>query len=147
MGQEDDIPPRVRSLLVLGRIEWRRKARGQARATLREALELATELGHRPLLTKIEQEVTRVGARRSKLTLTATEQRVAQLIVGGATNRDAAEKLFVSSRTIESHVVSIYRKLGVHSRRELIRRIAREPDENLLAPPADRRACTGQRSG
>ena len=137
----------ARSLLVLGRIEWRRKARGQARATLREALELATELGHRPLLTKIEQEVTRVGARRSKLTLTATEQRVAQLIVGGATNRDAAEKLFVSSRTIESHVVSIYRKLGVHSRRELIRRIAREPDENLLAPPADRRACTGQRSG
>jgi hypothetical protein len=41
------------------------------------------------------------------------------LIAGGATNREAAAALFVSVRTVETHVASIYRKLGVRTRAEL----------------------------
>ena len=113
----------ARSLLVLGQIERRRKARKQSRDALRRAQELATEMGHRPLLAEIERELPRVAAARSGAELTATEQRVADLIAAGATNRDAAAALFVSVRTIETHVASIYRKLGVRTRAELARRL------------------------
>ena len=65
-----------------------------------------------------------MAAERSGNELTATERRVADLIAAGATNRDAAAALFVSVRTIETHVASIYRKLGVRTRAELARRLA-----------------------
>ena len=81
-------------------------------------------MGHRPLLAHLEQELPRVAAERSGAELTATERRVAGLIAAGATNRDAAAALFVSVRTVETHVASIYRKLGVRTRAELARRIA-----------------------
>jgi DNA-binding NarL/FixJ family response regulator len=109
----------ARSLLVLGQIERRRKARGQSRDALVRAGELAAQMGHRPLLAAIEKELPRVAAQRSGTELTATERRVADLIAAGTTNRDAAAALFVSVRTIETHVASIYRKLGVRTRAEL----------------------------
>ena len=112
----------ARSLLVLGQIERRRKARGRSRDALVRARELAAQMGHRPLLAAIEKELPRVAAERSGAELTATERRVADLIAAGATNRDAAAALFVSARTIETHVASIYRKLGVRTRAELARR-------------------------
>src|SRR5262249_29513078 len=83
-------PDLARSLLALGRIERRRKARRQARNALVRASELATEIGHRPLSAEIERELPRIAAARSSGSLTATEQRVADLIAGGATNREAA---------------------------------------------------------
>ena len=116
-------PELARSLLTLGRIERRRKARRQSRDALRRALELATGIGHRPLLEEIGQELPRVAAARAGDELTTTERQVAELIAGGATNRDAAAALFVSVRTIESHVASIYRKLGVRTRAELARKL------------------------
>jgi DNA-binding CsgD family transcriptional regulator len=116
-------PELARSLLVLGRIERRRKARKQAREALVRARDLAAQMGHRPLLAEIERELPRLAAERSGTELTATERRVADLIAAGATNRDAAAALFVSVRTIETHVASIYRKLGVRSRAELGRRL------------------------
>jgi DNA-binding CsgD family transcriptional regulator len=51
--------------------------------------------------------------------LTATERSVASLVVDGLTNRQAAERLFMSRFTVDSHLRSIYRKLGVASRLEL----------------------------
>jgi len=117
-------PELARSLLVQGQVERRRKARSQSRDALRHAHELAAVMGHRPLLARIEQEMPRVAAERSGSELTATEQRVADLIAAGATNRDAATALFVSVRTVETHVASIYRKLGVRTRAELARRLA-----------------------
>jgi DNA-binding CsgD family transcriptional regulator len=120
-------PELARSLLVLGRIERRRKVRGQSREALRRAHALATEMGHRLLLAEIERELPRVAAERSGDQLTVTERRVAGLIAAGATNRDAAAALFVSVRTIETHVAAIYRKLGVRTRAELARRLPAEP--------------------
>jgi len=115
-------PELARSLLILGRIERRRKARRQSRDALQWAHALATGMGHLPLLAEIERELPRVAAERSGTELTATERRVADLIAAGATNRDAAAALFVSVRTIETHVAAIYRKLGVRTRAELARR-------------------------
>jgi DNA-binding CsgD family transcriptional regulator len=114
----------ARSLLVLGQLERRRKARKHSRNALSRARELAAEMGHRPLLAEIERELPRLGAARSGSGLTATEQRVADLIASGATNRAAAAALFVSVRTIETHVASIYRKLGVRTRAELAHKLS-----------------------
>ena len=51
--------------------------------------------------------------------LTATEQRVAELVAGGQTNREAADELVVSVRAVEANLTRIYAKLGVRSRAEL----------------------------
>jgi DNA-binding CsgD family transcriptional regulator len=114
-------PELAGSLLALGRIERRRKARRESRAALQRALHLAAEMGHQPLLAQIEQELPRAVAARSGAALTEAEQLVADQIAGGATNREAATALFVSVRTVETHVASINRKLGVRSRSELRR--------------------------
>ena len=118
-------PELTRSLLVLGRIERRRKARGQSRAALWRARNLAVEMGHQPLLTDIDAELPRAVAARSASGLTDAEQRVADQIAAGATYREAAAELFVSVRTVETHVASIHRKLGVRTRAELRRALSR----------------------
>lgn len=112
----------ARSLLTLGRVERRRRARHRSRDALTRAQVLARGLGHRPLLALVEEELLRVGAARAAGGLTATEQRVAELVTGGAGNRDAAAAMFVSVRTVETHIASVYRKLGVRDRSELRRR-------------------------
>jgi DNA-binding CsgD family transcriptional regulator len=117
-------PEVARSLLVLGRIERRRRARGESRVALRRALDLAKKMEHRPLLAQIRQELPRLAAVRSGTELTDAERRVADQIASGATSREAAAALFVSVRTVETHVASIYRKLGVRRRSELRRALS-----------------------
>ena len=51
--------------------------------------------------------------------LTASEQRVARLAADGATNREIAQALFISLRTVEIHLTSTYRKLRIDSRHQL----------------------------
>jgi DNA-binding CsgD family transcriptional regulator len=114
----------ARSLLVLGRIERRRRARGQARAALRRAFTLADEMGHRPLQAEIGRELPKISPARSGDELTGAEQRVADQIAAGATSQEAAAALFISVRTVETHVASIYRKLGVRTRSELRRTLS-----------------------
>ena len=126
-------PELAGSLLALGRIERRRKARRESRAALQRALNLAAEMGHQPLLVQIEQELPRAVAARSSAALTEAEQLVADQIAGGATNREAATALFVSVRTVETHVASINRKLGVRTRSELTRALSR-PVGQIAAP-------------
>ena len=53
------------------------------------------------------------------LALTASERRVADLAADGQTNRDIAQTLYVTPKTIEVHLSNAYRKLGIGSRREL----------------------------
>lgn len=76
------------------------------------------------------EEIAATGARtRTRLTtvdaLTASELRVAHLAVRGHTNREIAQTLFVTRKTVETHLAAIYRKLGVRSRAELAIRLAR----------------------
>jgi DNA-binding CsgD family transcriptional regulator len=53
--------------------------------------------------------------------LTPTEERVAELVAGGATNQEVASALFLSLKTVEWNLSRIYRKLGVRSRTEMAR--------------------------
>ena len=60
--------------------------------------------------------------------LTSQETRVALLVSRGMTNREVAAALFLSPKTVEHHLSSVYRKRGLRSRTELVRAIAGQPD-------------------
>jgi DNA-binding CsgD family transcriptional regulator len=99
-------------------------ARGD-RESLRGALELAERCGATALATRARDALVKTGAkpRRAALTgaaaLTAAQERVARLAAGGLGNRDIAERLFVTEKTIEGHLGAAYRKLGISSRSQL----------------------------
>jgi DNA-binding CsgD family transcriptional regulator len=121
-------PELARSLLILGRIERRRKNRPASRAALERSRDLAVTIGHQPLLAWIKKELPRAAApspARAGDALSGAEQRVADQISRGATSREAAAELCLSVRTVDGHVASICRKLGVRSRSELRRVLAR----------------------
>jgi DNA-binding NarL/FixJ family response regulator len=63
------------------------------------------------------------GAPASSGELTPTERRVAELAAGGSSNKEIAQALFVSVRTVEAHLTHAYAKLGVRSRTQLARRL------------------------
>jgi DNA-binding CsgD family transcriptional regulator len=69
--------------------------------------------------------------------LSSREREVAELVASGKTNREAAATLFLSEKTIGSHLARIYEKLGVHSRAALAGIVAREPDSRGLAPSGE----------
>ena len=56
--------------------------------------------------------------------LTASELRVARLAAEGATNREIAQRLFVTQKTVETHLRHVFQKLSVHGRDELPRKLA-----------------------
>src|SRR5262249_43908709 len=65
-------------------------------------------------------ELRRLGLQRGTIgELTPTEERIARLVASGMTNREVAAATFVTVKTVEANLGRIYRKLGVHSRREL----------------------------
>jgi DNA-binding CsgD family transcriptional regulator len=109
-----------RTLLVRGVVERRAKRRREARDTLTKALGIFDGLGAALWAGKAHAELARIGGRApSSMELTPTEDRVAALVAGGSTNREAADALFVSVHTVEANLKRIYRKLGVRSRTEL----------------------------
>jgi DNA-binding CsgD family transcriptional regulator len=113
---------RARTLLELGTIQRRTRRRRIARETLRRALAIFDELGAELWSGKTRTELARIGGRApSSGALTPTEERVAGLVAGGSTNKEAAAELVVSVHTVEAALTSIYRKLGVRSRTELTR--------------------------
>jgi DNA-binding NarL/FixJ family response regulator len=100
---------------------------------LRAALALASVCGAPALADEVRSELYAAGARprtdaQSGLaSLTASERRVVDLAAGGETNRDIAQALFVTPKTVEVHLSNAYRKLGIRSRRELGRSLAETP--------------------
>lgn len=103
-----------------------------AREPLRQALALASVCDATPLVEHIRTEISATGARprTDALTgvaaLTSSERRVADLAVEGATNKDIAQALYVTPKTVEVHLSNTYRKLGIKSRRELPGALANE---------------------
>lgn len=115
----------ARTRLAEGRIARRGKQQGRARATLTAALNAFDELGAGAWAALAASELARVPGRRpAPGELTEMERRVAELVVEGHTNREAAAILFVSVRTVESNLTRVYGKLGIRSRTELTRRLA-----------------------
>ena len=115
----------ARTLVDIGAALRRRRQPAAAREPLRRALDLARACGARPLAQRAEDELRAAGARprRDRITgrdaLTGTELRVAHLAIEGMTNRQIAETLFVTKKTVESHLAHVFQKLGIHARNEL----------------------------
>jgi DNA-binding CsgD family transcriptional regulator len=107
---------RGRTLLALGNLHRRRRSKQLARDTLARARETFTELGTPPWVTMAERELRRVSGGHAGDELTRTERRVAELAAAGRTNQQVAAELFVSVRTVEGHLASAYRKLGIRNR-------------------------------
>jgi len=96
-----------------------------ARSVLREGMELAHRCGATPLADRAERELRIAGGRPRRRAgigadaLTASERRVAELAAGGASNKEIAQSLFVTLRTVELHLSNAYSKLQIRSRHEL----------------------------
>jgi DNA-binding CsgD family transcriptional regulator len=130
---------RARTELAYGEFLRRAQRRTEARVQLRAALATFEGL-NTPLWAeraRAELEATGITARKrdpSTLdTLTPQELRIAKLVAGGATNRDVANQLFLSPKTVEYHLRKVFLKLGVSSRIEL----ARQPLAPAVADATD----------
>ena len=116
---------RGRALLLLGSVRRRLRQRKAARETLQEALAIFESIGAEPWAAQASAEIGRIGGRApSPGGLTPTEQRVADLVVEGKSNKEVAAELVVSVHTVEAALTSIYRKLEVRSRTELARKLS-----------------------
>jgi DNA-binding CsgD family transcriptional regulator len=126
----------ARALADLGSELRRGGARREATTMLAEAHELARTSGAWTLAERVRSELVVLGAKprrgpqADRDGLTAAELRVAQLAAQGATNRRVANDLFISAKTVEYHLTSVYRKLDISSREELPAAVAR------VQPPA-----------
>ncbi|MEV6007865.1 AAA family ATPase [Streptomyces sp. NPDC051976] len=124
----EDSPARLeyaKALTVLGAALRRTGQRAKSRPLLREALDLAACCGAAPLADRARTELAAAGGRpgRGAATgaeaLTPSERRVAELAAGGATNRQVAQRLYITPKTVEVHLSSVYRKLGIPNRTQL----------------------------
>jgi DNA-binding CsgD family transcriptional regulator len=121
---------RARTDLCFGEHLRRHGLRREARARLGTALEVFEASGAVPWVERARAELRASGRtlrRRREAAqeqLTPQELQIARLVAEGRRNREVAATLFVSPKTVEFHLTRIYRKLEIHSRSELVRRIA-----------------------
>ena len=121
---------RAKSLTELGAALRRANQRAEARPRLHDGLELADRCGAKPVAERAHAELLATGARPRRLvrtgidSLTPSERRVAQMAADGQTNREIAQALFVTPKTIEMHLSKAYRKLDIQSRSQLARAMA-----------------------
>jgi DNA-binding CsgD family transcriptional regulator len=128
-----DMPfDRARTLLVWGRVLRRSGRRAQAKQVLIEALHLFEQTGAPVWAKRAESELSRLGGKRTVSgELTSTETLVVDLAISGLSNREIAERAFLTVKTVEANLTRAYRKLGIRSRGGLARAL-----ENTK--PADR---------
>jgi DNA-binding NarL/FixJ family response regulator len=99
--------------------------RADARRVLRGGMELAWRSGATPLADQATRELRAAGGRPGRRSgagsdvLTVSERRVAELAAGGVSNKEIAQSLFVTLRTVEMHLSNAYTKLEIRSRTEL----------------------------
>jgi DNA-binding CsgD family transcriptional regulator len=92
---------------------------------LREGVEIAQRCGATALVHRADEELAATGAHRRTVLLTgldeltASERRVAHLAAEDLTNKEIAQALFVTVKTVEQHLGRVYRKLDLSSRRQL----------------------------
>ena len=116
---------RGHSLCEVGAALRRSGHRAAAREPLSEALDLAARCGARALAARAREELRACGARprsdwRTGLeALTPSELRVARLAAAGRTNREIAQTLYVTLKTVEGHLARAYDKLDIRGREEL----------------------------
>ncbi|MET7419479.1 LuxR C-terminal-related transcriptional regulator [Dactylosporangium sp. NPDC005555] len=117
---------RARTELLYGEELRRRRHPAAAREHLRRALATFEQFGAAPWAQRTAAELRAAGdhvsptpVEEARPALTAQQARIAELVAGGATNREVAEVLFLSPRTVDHHLRNIFTRLGVRSRTEL----------------------------
>jgi DNA-binding CsgD family transcriptional regulator len=122
----------ARALTDLGAALRRGNRRAEARGALQDALGLAERCGARALAERARTELRAAGGRPSQphgagvQQLTVSERRVAELAAEGRSNPEIAQALFVTRKTVETHLGHVYRKLGVSGRGRLGRALAQQ---------------------
>ena len=115
----------ARTLLDLGRALRHEGKPTEAREPLRRAQDLAEHCGAELVAQRAFDELRAAGAKprrralRGPDSLTASEARIARLAAEGQTNREIAQALFVTAKTVETHLGHVYAKLGITGRSEL----------------------------
>jgi DNA-binding CsgD family transcriptional regulator len=115
----------ARALVDLGAALRRANSRAEARGHLEHGLDLAERGGARALAERARTELRAAGGRVSDPygagveALTASERRVAELAAAGQSNPEIAQSLFVTRKTVETHLGRVYRKLGIPGRMQL----------------------------
>ena len=107
---------------------------------LREALDACARAGATGLADHAHEELVTAGARprrdrrllSGRESLTASEDRVAALAAEGLTNREIAQRQFVTVKAVEWHLSNVYRKLSVASRDELPGALGSQPLHETL---------------
>jgi DNA-binding CsgD family transcriptional regulator len=125
LAESPDRLTHAMALVDLGAAIRRSGRRAEAREPLREGLELARRCGARSLIKRAYEELITAGARPRRLmfsgleSLTASEHRVASRAAEGMSNREIAQELFVTIKTVENHLGRAYSKLDISGREEL----------------------------
>jgi DNA-binding CsgD family transcriptional regulator len=115
----------ARAMTDLGAALRRGGQREESRELLRPALDVAHRCGALALAERARTELVAAGARPRRLLLTGldaltpSERRIAQLAAGGLPNRDIAQNLFITTRTVEGHLTHAYQKLDITNREQL----------------------------
>ena len=116
---------RAHAQVDLGSALRRTGRRRDSREPLRQGMDAARTCGAGPLVERAAAELEASGARRPELALTGVESltpsegRVARMAAAGQSNREIAEALFVTRKTVEVHLSNAYRKLEIAGRAEL----------------------------
>jgi DNA-binding CsgD family transcriptional regulator len=114
----------------------------EAREVLYRAIDLAVDMGMGRLTSHVYDELILAGGRPRRtrtsgpLSLTAAQRQVARLAAAGRTNRQIAEDLFVTIKTVETHLAAVYRKLDIASRDEIAAVLGVVADEPVVAATA-----------
>jgi DNA-binding CsgD family transcriptional regulator len=120
----------ARTQLCIGQLLRRRGDRRDARSSLRAALDAFDALGAIAWSEQARSELEPAGASSrgraptASNDLTPQERNVARLVAAGLTNREIAERLFVTTNTVETHLRHIFQKLEVTSRTQLAMAVA-----------------------
>jgi DNA-binding CsgD family transcriptional regulator len=102
---------RGRTLFVKGQIARRARKWGTARTELGEALTVFEQLGAALWIDRASDELSRIGGRRTSMVdLSESERRIAELVATGRSNREVAEMLFLSPRTVSTSLAGVFRK-------------------------------------
>ncbi len=123
------------ALLELGSALRRTRHRARAREHLRTALDLTHRCGAMGLANRAKQELAATGARPRRAilagveSLTASERRVAELAARGLSNPEIAQQLFVTRKTVETHLGHVYQKLDIDSRAQIAEALRAEPSD------------------
>jgi DNA-binding CsgD family transcriptional regulator len=123
----------ARTRLVFG--EWlrRERRRREARAQLRDALEMLTDMGMDAFAARAERELLATGERvrkrvvETRQDLTAQEAQIARLARDGLSNPEIGARLFISPRTVKYHLHKVFTKLDIASRSQLERVLSPDP--------------------